>query len=171
MSILKLCSCTVFDQDVTSTLTAQQFWSVTLHLAPAFSSKFGALAVEQLQTLQKHHSLGLHLAAVPGSLSMGVNRGLLETENCLTLSCLYSQLLPMDPGNSSIDPKWRGLRSVFSKFLVALHDQVKPRPGGWVRGVCSCSPNLLFWNIKWVHMVPPKSKLQDTNPQNPRARM
>ena len=42
------------------------------------------------------------------------------SKHSLTLS--YPQLVPSDPGNSSIDPQWKGLRSFPSKFLVALHD-------------------------------------------------
>ena len=67
-------------------------------------------------------------------------------------------------------PKWRRLRSFLSKFLVVLHDQVRPEYEG--------SEVVLPTNIKWVHTGPPKSKLQDPksklqdpNPQNQNSKI
>ena len=55
--------------------------------------------------------------------------------------------------------------------VLPSHSQHIPSKKGWVRGVWSCSPNLMFWNIKWVHTVPPKSNLQDPNPQNQNSKI
>ena len=59
------------------------------------------------------------------------------------------------PENSNIDPKWRG--------------PATPPWGLSTRGLKW--DNLIFWNIKWVHTVPPKSKLQDPNPQNQNSKI
>ena len=100
----------------------------------------------------------------------------------------YPQILPRDPGNSNIDPKWRGLKSFPSKFLSrrglkmfsqphVLKHQMGTHGSPKIKTPRSKPPKSKLQNPKSKLRDPksklqdPKSKLQDPNPQSQNSKI
>ena len=131
-------------------------------------------------TTRKHGSLqGYHLEAESWRMLIAVQKSW-QGRHTMSQKYIhtYPQLLLRDPGNSSIDPKWRGLGSFPSKFLVALRveyegsdsqlhvlkHQMGTHGSPKIKTPKSKPPKSKLQNPK-SKLQDPKSKLQDPNPQ------